>query len=115
MMELRLLAKTELFIENVHLSHVNLDQVAHSVAAVLEMSPRAVAVIDVRPGVIAIDVLRATVTLEQILGKRQALLLALSSIEGMTVTDETTIHSEGILGLVNLDEAHFPKLNTGVN
>lgn len=115
MTELRLLEKTELFIENIHLSRVNLDQVAHAVAGVLEINPRDAAVIDVRPGVIAVDILRATVTLEQILGKRQALLLALSAVEGLTVTDETTIHSEGILGLVNVDEAHSPRLTAGMN
>ncbi|MFC1906510.1 molybdopterin-binding protein [Chloroflexota bacterium] len=115
MTELRLLEKTELFIENIHLSHVNLDQVARAVAGVLEINPRDAAVIDVRPGVIAVDILRATVNLEQILGKREALLLALSAVEGLTVTDETTIHSEGILGLVNVDEARSPRLTTGIN
>jgi len=115
MTELRLLEKTELFIENIHLSHVNLDQVARAVAGVLEINPRDAAVIDVRPGVIAVDILRATVNLEQILGKREALLLALSAVEGLTVTDETTIHSEGILGLVNVDEARSPRLTAGIN
>ncbi|MFC2016645.1 molybdopterin-binding protein, partial [Chloroflexota bacterium] len=106
--------KSELFIENIHLNHVNLDDVAKATAIVLGLSPHDVAVIDVRPGEIAIDILRRIVTLEQILGKRQALLLALCSIAGITITEETAVHSEGILGLVNLNEDHFSKLKTGV-
>jgi molybdenum cofactor synthesis domain-containing protein len=113
-MELRLLEKTELYIENVQLNRVNLDEVASAVAAALGLSTRDVAVIDVRPGTMAIDILRTTVTMEQVLGKRKAILQALGSIEGVTTTDDTTIHSEGILGLVNLSEDQLSKLNENV-
>src|SRR3990170_6631291 len=115
MMEFHLFEKTELLIENIHLSHVNLGRVASSVAAVLGFDSRDAAVIDVRPGTVAIDILRTEVTLEHILGKGEALLLALRTIDGVTVTDETTVHSEGILGLVNVSQDRYSSLETGVN
>ena len=114
-MELRLLKKTELFVENIHLNQANLSRVADAVAVALGSNPRDVAVIDVRPGLMAIDILRTTVTLEQVLGRREALLQALGSVAGVTVTEETTLHSEGILGLVNLSEDHLPRLRAGVD
>lgn len=113
-MEFNMLEKTELFIENIRLNHVNLDRLANSVAVVLKLDPRDVAVIDVRNGTIAIDILRATITLEQILGKKDAILHALNSINGITVTEKTVIHSEGILGMVNLNENMKPELQKGI-
>ncbi len=113
-MELHLFEKSELFIENIDLKQVNLEEVAIATADVLGLNPRDVAVIDVRSGVVAIDVLRETVTLEQILGKKQALLHALSIVAGVTITEKTVVHSEGVLGLVNLDEDQFSRLNTGM-
>lgn len=114
-MEFHLLDKTEILIEDIHLSHVNLDRVAGSVAGVLDLDPRDVAVIDVRPGTVAIDILRTAVTLEQIVGKGEALLLALGTIDGVTVTDATAIHSEGILGLVSLSQDNLAELKTRAN
>ena len=109
-MEVKLLEKTELFFNNIVLKHVNLDQVAGAVADVLGLNRRDVAVIDVRPGILTVDILRSTVTLENILGKEEALLSALAGIAGVTVTEEAVIHSEGVLGLVNLDESHVAAL-----
>ena len=109
-MEVHLLEKTELFIKNIQLDCVNLSRVANAVAAVLGLNPRDVAVVDTCPGTITVDILRETVSLEQIIGKEKALLAALGSISGVTVTDETFIHSEGVLGLVNLSENHAAKL-----
>jgi len=110
MMEVKLLEKTELFFHNIVLKHVNLDQVAGAVAGALGLNHRDVAVIDVQPGILTVDILRSTVTLENILGKEKALLSALADIAGVTVTEEAVIHSEGVLGLVNLDENHVAAL-----
>jgi len=109
-MEVELLEKTELFFNNIGLKHVNLDQVAEAVADVLGLNRRDVAVIDVRPEILTVDILRSTVTLENILGKEKALLSALAGVAGVTVTEEAVIHSEGVLGLVNLDESHVATL-----
>jgi len=109
-MEVELLEKTELYFNNIGLKHVNLDEVAGVVADVLGLNRRDVAVIDVRPEIITVDILRSTVTLENILGKEKALLSALAGINGVTVTEGAAIHSEGVLGLVNLDEDHAATL-----
>lgn len=114
-MDFHLLDKTELLIEGIHLHHVNLDKVANSVATVLGLNLRDVAVIDVRPGTLALDILRTAVTMEQIAGKGKDLLQTLAAIDGVTIMDDATLHSEGILGLVSLSQEHLAGLKTDVN
>ena len=72
-MEVELLEKTELFFSNIGLKRVNLDDVAGAVADVLGLARRDVAVIDVQSGTLTVDILRSTVTLENILGRKAAL------------------------------------------
>lgn len=110
MTALQLFEKTELFISNVQLNHVNLSQVAKVVAPILGLDCADVAVIDVRPESITLDILRTSVGLEQIVGKKKALLEALNTIAGVTVTKNTSIHSEGILGLVGLSQNYATEL-----
>ncbi len=104
MTELQLFEKTELFIKDVELNHVNLSQVAEVVAPILGLTCAEVAVVDVGPEAITLDILKTSVSLEQIVGKQKALLEALDTIAGVTVSEKTTIHSEGILGLVNINQ-----------
>lgn len=113
-MDFHLLDKTELTIEDIVLDHVNLDRLANSVATVLGLDPRDVAVIDVRPGTVAMDILRTTVPMEQVVGSEHSLLQALGAVEGVTVSDRTTIRSEGILGMVSLSHDHLAELRTSV-
>ncbi len=113
-MDFHLLDKTELLIEDIVLDHVNLDRLANSVAIALGLDPRHVAVIDVRPGTVAMDILRTTVPMEQIAGREQLLLQALGAVEGVTVSDKTAIRSEGILGMVSLSQDHLDGLSTRV-
>ena len=115
MTELHLLEKTELFIENIQLDQVNLTQVAETVAAVMGIESDEVAVIDVRSKTMALDILRPSVKLQQIAGKRKAILSALDSIDGVTINEETTMHSEGILGVINLSEEHVSDLGSRVD
>jgi hypothetical protein len=110
MTELHLLEKTELFVDNIRLNQVNLTRVADAVAAVLGLEADEVAVIDVRSETLALDILKPKVRFDQIAGKRRALFAALQSIPGITLTEKTTLHSEGILGIVNLSEAQVPEL-----
>lgn len=110
MTELQLFEKTELFVSNVQLNHVNLSQVAEVVAPILGFNCADVAVVDARPESITLDILRTSVSLEQIVGKQEALLKALDTIAGVTVTKETTIHSEGVLGLVGLSQNYATDL-----
>jgi molybdenum cofactor synthesis domain-containing protein len=104
MTELKLFEKTELYINNIQLTKVNLSTLAATAASVLELPKSDVAVVDVRSETIIFDILRDTVTLEQILGKEKALLVALGSVEGVTVTDKTRVGSEGQLGFIARSE-----------
>ncbi|MEM1550735.1 MAG: molybdopterin-binding protein, partial [Candidatus Bathyarchaeia archaeon] len=84
--------------------NVDLSEVAHAVAEVLGLGDDEVMVTDVREDRLILDILRKTVRAEQIFGKKQELLRRLSKIPGVIVTEETTIHSEGILGFIAVDE-----------
>jgi molybdenum cofactor synthesis domain-containing protein len=103
-LELNLLGKTEIWIENIILRNADLREIAHVTAEVLELKPDEVIVTDVRENRIVLDVLRKTVYAEQIFGKKDKLLEQLSKISGVTITEKTTIHSEGVLGFIALDE-----------
>jgi molybdenum cofactor synthesis domain-containing protein len=46
-----------------------------------------------------------TVQAENIIAKKDALLSALSEVEGLFLTADTEIHSDGVLGLINADPA----------
>ncbi len=104
-MDLDLLEKTELWIKNVEMKEVDLNLIATKIADVLNLKHEEVIVVDVRVGVITIDILRKTVKAEDIFGKKEAIIQALSNVPGLTLTKKTAIHSEGILGMIDLDEA----------
>ena len=109
MVELELLEKTEIWIRPLYLQEVNLTTVAERVARVLSLEKNEVIVIDVRDDVIALDILKKTVDAKQILGKREALLRSLADIPGITLTPETSVHSEGILGLIDIEDKKVAK------
>ncbi len=112
--ELNLLEKTELWIRPIGLHGANLQDIGRAVAEVLELASDEVLVTDVRDDVLTLDVLRRTVIAEQIAGKERALLDRLAAIAGVTVTGETGVHSEGVLGVIALDEADVaPMLQSG--
>jgi molybdenum cofactor synthesis domain-containing protein len=103
MVELNLLGKNELWIIDVILRDVNLSTVAGAVAQVLGLGRDEVLVADARADCIVLDIMREHMNAEQIIGKRAKLLSELSKVRGLTITDETDIHSEGILGFISLD------------
>lgn len=103
-MELNLLEKTEIWIENLTLNNVNLNQVAETVADALSIARGQVLVVDVRPNHITLDILKRNVEAKDIFGKEKQLLAALRAIPGLIMTDETAIHSDGILGMICLNE-----------
>lgn len=103
-MELNLLEKTEIWIENLTLDNANLNQVAETVADVLSIDRGQVLVVDVRPNHITLDILKRNVEAKDIFGKEKQLLAALRGIHGLIMTDETAIHSDGILGMICLNE-----------
>jgi nicotinate-nucleotide pyrophosphorylase (carboxylating) len=104
-MELDLLEKTELWLQPIRLQNANLQTIGRTVAEVLGLGPDEVLVTDVREESVTLDILRRTVLADQIVGKRQVLLERLATIPGVTITGETGVHSEGVLGLIGLGEA----------
>jgi len=101
--DINLIGKTELWIQNISLKEANLSQIATVVAEVFEISPQEVLVVDAGPDHVTLDVLRQTMELEQFTAKEDLLLAKLAELDGVTVTQHTAIHSEGILEMISLD------------
>lgn len=100
---MNLLEKSELWIENIVIDHVDLNEVAKKIADVLNMERENVLVVDVRPDHMTLDILKKTVDARQIAGKEKAILEALKEVEGFTLSDRSMIHSNGVLGLIALE------------
>lgn len=103
-MEYRLLEKTEIWISPVKLTEADLGACARAAAQVLGLSPDEIMVTDVLEDTMTLDILVPTVRAEQIVAQKEALLKALTAVPGIHITRETEIHSDGILGLISLDE-----------
>ena len=102
--ELNLLEKTELRIHGLELSGVNLNELAARVAQVLELPANQVLVIDVREDHVCLDLLTPKINIRQIAGREQAVLKALTLMDGLTVGENARIESSGILGLIAYDQ-----------
>lgn len=100
---MNLLEKSELWIEKITIDHVDLNVVAQKVAAVLGLESEHVLVVDVRSDRITLDILKKTVDAGQIAGKEKAILEAVGKIDGVSLTGESFVHSNGVLGLVALE------------
>ena len=103
-MELELFEKTEIWIRPIHIRDVNLDKIAETFAEVLRLKKSEVMVVDVREDLVTVDILKRSINAENIIGKKDALLRALAAIPGVSVTSETNIHSDGILGLIDIED-----------
>jgi molybdenum cofactor synthesis domain-containing protein len=103
-MEYRLLEKTEIWIRPVALDGVDLTACARAAAQALGVRFDEIMVTDVFEDRLTLDVLVPTIKAEQIMGCEHRLIQALASVPGVRVSSETTVHSDGILGLVALDE-----------
>nr|WP_319488871.1 molybdopterin-binding protein [uncultured Caproiciproducens sp.] len=102
-MGLNLLEKTELWVNHIKLDHVNLTLLANTVADVLGLESSKVLVVDVRPDHITLDIMENDIPTENIVGKERALLDALSKLDGVHLTEDSCLHSNGILGLICLE------------
>jgi molybdenum cofactor synthesis domain-containing protein len=101
-----LLNKTELRVERIGLDGADLTEVAAAVAGVLGLPAEDVIVIDARDDVLALDVLRSTVDAYRIAGRRAELLSALADVPGVSVSDATSLCSEGMLGWIASDDGN---------
>lgn len=102
-MEWDLLEKTTFWIDDIDLSRADLGQVAAVAAAALELPEKEVMVVDVRPGLVAFDILRRKVKAEAVAGKEREILQGLAGLPGVTLGPEAAVHSEGVLGLIALE------------
>jgi molybdenum cofactor synthesis domain-containing protein len=62
-------------------------------------------VVDVRPGLVAFDVMRPTVPAESVTAREAELLARLAAVAGVTMGPRAAVHSEGVLGLIAADPA----------
>ena len=102
-MDLNLLEKTTFWVDGIELASTDLGRLAAVAASVLGLSPEDVMVVDVRPGLVAFDVMSPTVPAESVTAKGQSLLEALGAVDGVTVAPGAAVHSEGVLGLIAAD------------
>ena len=72
--------KTEIWFENIKLKNANLKEIAKTIAEVLSLREDEVLVTDVRENILVVDILRKTITVKQIIGKKNELLRRLSQI-----------------------------------
>jgi molybdenum cofactor synthesis domain-containing protein len=108
--DLHLLSKTEIRIQGISLNAVNLTDLAAVAAGVLALPVDKVAVIDVRPGQVALDILMPHIATGQFFGKEKRLLEAVAGLPGVKLDPGAFTHSEGILGAISLDEAEAPAI-----
>ncbi|MDD3168661.1 MAG: molybdopterin-binding protein, partial [Eubacteriales bacterium] len=104
-MELNLFEKTELWINRINLQNVNLNDIAGAAAEILSLPKDNVLVVDVRETHITLDILQQQIQAETIYGKKKALLRRLSQIPGVSIFEDTEVHSEEILGMIALEES----------
>jgi len=102
-MEVNLVGKTELWIQNIKLKNADLTEIGKAVAEVLDLRNDEVLVVDASSDHITLDILRNTLNMEQFMGKEKELLGRLYKIAGVAGTEKASIHSEGILEMITLD------------
>ena len=106
-LDVNLLQKTELWIEGISLQKARLDDIAHRVAEVLELEPNEVMVVDVREDHIVLDILRPVLKASQIAGKGPEILRRVAQVSGVILSAKASLHSEGALGWVCLDQSDY--------
>jgi len=102
--EYRLLEKTELWVKPVVLSGADLDACARVAAEALGLKGDEVMVTDAMGDTLTFDILIPTIQAEQIVAKKGILLRLLGGVLGLQILKETEVHSDGVLGLISLEE-----------
>ena len=100
-----LLRKTELKIENILLENANLSDVADHVARVLSLDKSEVLVVDYRNGAMTLDILNTCLNAYNIVGKKDQLLRELDGLPGISVSEDTSIDSDGMLGWIAISSS----------
>jgi molybdenum cofactor synthesis domain-containing protein len=103
-LEYRLLEKTELWVKPVVLSGADLDACARVAAEALGLKGNEVMVTDAMGDTLTLDILVPTIRAEQIVARKEMLLNLLKGVSGVQILEETEVHSDGVLGLISLEE-----------
>jgi molybdenum cofactor synthesis domain-containing protein len=103
-LELELFEKTEIWIRPIQIRDVDLGVIAEKVAEVLHLKKSEVMVVDVREDLVTLDIMKKAVHAGDIIGKKKALFQALAAVPGVSLSPETTLHSDGVLGLIDIDD-----------
>ena len=98
--DLDLLSKTELWVEDIVLSDVDLTQLSVCAGGVLDLGIEDIFVTDVRDRRVVFDVVSPKVSLDGIAGKEDALLSALAAFPGVLIGQRASVHSHGVLGVI---------------
>ncbi len=103
-MEYRLLEKTEIWIAPLRLAGADLADCASAVGAALGLAPDQIMVTDAQQDHLTLDVLVPTVKAANIVAREKELLAALARVPGVKLSSSCAVHSEGVLGMISLDE-----------
>lgn len=99
-----LLTKTELKIEKILLHNANLTEIAAQAAEILGLNRNEVLVVDYHDASLTLDILNTCVNAYHIVGKKQQLLNGLGKLHGVSVSAETCVYSDGMLGWIEMDQ-----------
>jgi molybdenum cofactor synthesis domain-containing protein len=99
-----LLTKTELKIDKIILRNANLTDIAAKAAEVLGLDRNEVLVVDYTDASLTLDILNTCVNAYNIVGKKQQLLDGLDKLPGVSVSAETSVFSDGMLGWIAMDQ-----------
>ena len=102
---LDLLSKTELWVEDIVLSDVDLTQLAICAGQVLGLGAQDIFVTDVRDRKVVFDVVSPSVSLDAIAGREGELLAALGAFTGVLLGRQASVHSHGVLGVIGAPAA----------
>jgi molybdenum cofactor synthesis domain-containing protein len=104
-MEYDLFKKTELWIKGISLNHVDLGDIATIVADTLNLNRKDLLVTDVQEENLVVDILRPGINAHAIIGKEEELLRRLSAHPGVTLMEEASVDSRGLLSWIAMDYA----------
>ena len=78
--------------------------IAAKAAEILGLNRSEVLVVDYHDASLTLDILNTCVNAYSIVGKKQQLLNALDKLPGVTVSAETCVYSDGMLGWIAMDQ-----------
>ena len=99
-----LLNKTEVRIDKIFLKKANLTDIAANVADILGFNKGDVRIVNYRNDTMTLDILNVCVNVYTIVGEKDQLLSRLGSLPGVCIYEETSVHSDGMLGWIAINE-----------